>query len=101
MAVEILLKKGSVTKESYLGFSWTTFFFGGFVPLVRGDYLAFVVMIIAQFFTMNLACFVFCFIYNKIYTRNLIEKYGFEPADERTSRLLEDYDVVKRCDFKN
>ena len=100
MAVEILLKKGNIVKESYLGFSWTTFFFGGFVPLFRGDYLAFLIMIVAQCFTFNLANIIFCFIYNKIYTRNLIEKYGFEPANESSSRLLEDYCILRNYNIK-
>ncbi len=33
-------------KESYVGFSWTTFFFGPFVPLFRGDFKWFFIMLV-------------------------------------------------------
>ena len=36
MAIAILENNG-LRKEVKLGFSWTTFFFGWFVPLFRGD----------------------------------------------------------------
>ena len=46
MAVEINLQKGDMVKKGFLGFSWTTFFFGLFVPLFRGDWFWLVIMII-------------------------------------------------------
>lgn len=74
-------------KNIKIGFSWTTFFFGFFVPLVRGDWKWFLIMVIAGIITAGLANLVFCFIYNKIYINDLLEK-GFKPADNQTEQGL-------------
>ena len=60
-----------VVKE---GFSWTMLFFGIFVPLYRGDWKWFLIILIANLFTYGLASVVFAFIYNKIYINDLLEK---------------------------
>ena len=61
------------------GFSWTTFFFGCFVPLCRGDWKWFLIMIVAGIFTVGISNFVFCFLYNKFYINDLLkEGYRFE-----------------------
>lgn len=63
-----------MTKEVKEGFSWTVLFFGIFVPLIRGDWLWFLIMLVAAFVTSGFAWLVFPFIYNKIYINNLMEK---------------------------
>ena len=60
-----------VVKE---GFSWTMLFFGIFVPLYRGDWKWFLIILIANLFTYGLASVAFAFIYNKIYIDDLLEK---------------------------
>ena len=37
MAIKINLKKKNKTKDGFVGFSFTTFFWGLFVPIFRGD----------------------------------------------------------------
>ena len=65
-----------VVKE---GFSWTMLFFGIFVPLYRGDWKWFLIILIANLFTYGLASVAFAFIYNKIYIDDLLEKgYKFQ-----------------------
>ena len=59
------------------GFSWTMLFFGIFVPLYRGDWKWFLIILIANIFTYGWASVVFAFIYNKIYINDLLEK-GYE-----------------------
>ena len=61
------------------GFSWTMLFFGVFVPLYRGDWKWFLIILIANIFTYGWASVVFAFIYNKIYINDLLEKgYKFQ-----------------------
>ncbi|HMB01413.1 MAG TPA: HrgC protein [Spirochaetota bacterium] len=74
-------------KKVPTGFSWTTLFFGCFVPLFRGDVLWLLVSFLLSMFTGGLFWFVFPFIYNGIYIKNLLTK-GFQPADDFSSNYL-------------
>ena len=87
MAQMIGLEKNGIQKKSFVGFSWTTFFFGFFVPLIRGDIKWFLIMLILSFLSFGLAQFILCFLYNKFYTVNLLEK-GYSPADEFSRSIL-------------
>lgn len=61
------------------GFSWTTLFFGVLVPLFRGDFKWFLIMLIGSMCTLGLAWLVFPFIYNKYYIEDLIANgYKFQ-----------------------
>lgn len=63
-------------REAPVGFSWTMFFFGFFPPLLRGDWITAVVLLILSF------CFpgiILSFFYNKMYLRRMINE-GFEAT---------------------
>lgn len=81
-----------------LGFSWTTLFFGGFVPLFRGDILWTIIMflfgvsgLITPFgsgtFIVHL---IFGWLYNRIYLNSRL-KNGFAPATELDAQLINRY----------
>lgn len=61
-------------KEAPVGFSWTTVFFGQFVPLVRGHYSGAAIWFFLPFITFGISIFVFPFAYNKGYVKYLINK---------------------------
>ena len=93
MAREIHLVKGDIQKVSYLGFSWTTFFFNYWVPLFRRDWKSFFIIFIISFLFEFLIPYrgvgtlivsiAAAYYYNKYYTEQLIAG-GFRPLDERT-----------------
>lgn len=95
MAEKVILVRDNVIKEGFVGFSWTFFFFGFFVPLFRKDFMSalgyFVISCVVSFFTYGTGCFVLniivAFAYNKYYTENLI-KQGFVPLDEKAEEIL-------------
>ncbi|WLV24477.1 DUF2628 domain-containing protein [Aciduricibacillus chroicocephali] len=99
----ILRNKDNFVKEVKVGFSWTTFFFGFFPALIRGDLkwaaIIFIVTLSVGFFTVGIGgwvtSLVFAISYNKIYTKNLLKK-GYEPADEKSRKLLEDREIISR-----
>lgn len=88
MATVVNLRSGSVFTKGFIGFSWTTLFFGILVPLFRGDWKWFLIMVIAMIVTCGLSNILFWFIYNRIYTKNLILEKGFVPADDHSRQLL-------------
>ncbi|EEW94107.1 hypothetical protein HMPREF0406_01929 [Fusobacterium animalis 3_1_33] len=45
MAVEVNLEKYGHRKKGFLGFSWTSFFFGFFVPIFRVDLVGFLIFV--------------------------------------------------------
>lgn len=59
-------------REAPVGFSWTVFFFSCFPPIFRSDWKWFIIMVILALATAGLSGFVFIFIYNKIYIKELI-----------------------------
>ncbi|GAA7297864.1 HrgC protein [Helicobacter pylori] len=93
VATTISLKKDNLIKKGLVGFSWTTFFFGFFVPIIRDDVKWAIVMVVAALFTFGLSNIVFAFIYNKQYTTRLLER-GYEPADEYSRGILQSRGMI-------
>lgn len=88
MVTEINLKKGNLAKKGLVGFSWTTLFFGFFVPIFRGDFTWAIIMVVLEAITCGASNIVMAFFYNnKIYTAKLLEN-GWEPADEYSKKIL-------------
>ena len=57
MAIKVRLEKEGQLKNAFVGFSWTTFFFGFWVPLFRGrfkDFLYFFMFFICKIFIIIL-----------------------------------------------
>ncbi|NLH79524.1 MAG: hypothetical protein GX458_01595 [Phyllobacteriaceae bacterium] len=93
MATSVRLKhpQTGLSRQGFYGFSWTSFFFGFFPALFRGDYMTFiggfVIQIILGAFTFGLgaiiASIVWAFIYNKYYTTKLLERgYVFDDSEQ-------------------
>jgi len=100
MRVNVKNEVGLV-KQIKLGFSWTAFFFGVFVPLLRGDfkwagiyaviYIISWIGLINETIVFTLIFFVFQFgfpfFYNKLYFKEL-EKKGYQAASDTDAQLL-------------
>lgn len=75
----ILRNKNGITKKAPIGFSWTVFFFGFFVPLFRGDFKWAAIMAISSLFagaiTYGIGAWIVLFIfatqYNQWYLNDL------------------------------
>ena len=88
-------------KEVKVGFSWTTFFFGFFPALFRGDFkwavIQFacqaVVSVLAYSINPNLSelgwlvGIIFSFFYNQLYIKDLLAK-GYTPASTSDETIL-------------
>lgn len=82
-------------KDVKIGWSWTTFFFGFFPALFRGDWkwglIIALIQIITGTFTwgisVSIVSIIFAIIYNKIYINDLL-KQGYRPTDQTSADLL-------------
>lgn len=98
MATVIMMKNpqtGAVTKGFY-GFSWTSFFFGGFPALFRGDAGLGLIIIFLNIFTFGIAGIIWAFIYNKKYTINLLERGYHFAGSEAENEMARSYLGVGR-----
>jgi hypothetical protein len=101
-----LKNESGLTKEVKVGFSWTTFFFGIFVPLIRGDIKWAAIMLgvalLAGVFTAGIGSFVvmvvFAFKYNELYIKDLIEK-GYKPSNEEDADKLHNANIISKNNF--
>lgn len=59
-------------RSAPIGFSWTTFFLGPFPALLRSDYKWAAIIFLLGFMTLGVSSFVFAFLYNKFYLKELI-----------------------------
>ena len=82
-------------KKVKIGFSWTVFFFGFFVPFFRKDFvwgiLFFIAIALIALFSQlggGALNFYFAIIYNKLYIEGLI-KQGYLPTDPEFKKMLE------------
>tara|TARA_A100001015_G_C15018516_1_gene726757 strand:+ start:689 stop:991 length:303 start_codon:yes stop_codon:yes gene_type:complete len=79
--------KSGVSKEAPVGFSWTTFFFGFFPALIRGDWMWALIIFAATFVSFGFAGIVFAFIYNRLYIQGLL-KQGFKVKNYSGNKAL-------------
>ena len=93
--INMLNPETGLIKTGFYGFSWTTFFFGAFPALFRSDFITFVgvfvvltiIAIATEGFGIFLAMIVWAFMYNKYYTRRLIERgFKFNGTVEENAR---------------
>ncbi|MEA9357227.1 hypothetical protein SHI21_13465 [Bacteriovorax sp. PP10] len=75
-------------KETPTGFSWTTLFFGFFVPLLRGWYIYSAICLIASVVTFGFSGLVFPFLINKHYAKYLLEQ-GYQPDSDQDKMQLQ------------
>lgn len=88
-------KESGVVKEGFYGYSWTTLLFGFGPALFRGDFLTFVAGIVIAIplaiatagFSNIFIAIGWGFMYNKYYTRKLLER-GYEFAGSEGENIL-------------
>jgi len=80
-------------KNVKFGFSWTMFFFGFWVPVIRGDWKWAGISFLLSFLTFGISWLVLPFLYNKLYINDLIAA-GYRPVDESGRTYLQSKGVV-------
>lgn len=79
----VSFENNGLIKVAPIGFSWTTFLFGGFPALLRGHAVIGLVQIVLQVITFSFSAVIFAFIYNKMYVNYLLDNgYRFESVQQ-------------------
>ncbi len=73
-------KNTNQMRQGFMGFSWTKFFWGPFPAAFRSDWKRFMIILLLSIISVGFSNLVFCFIYNKLHIKNLIQD-GFRPED--------------------
>ena len=77
-------KESGINKNGFVGYCWTYFFFGFFVPIFRGEISIGVFHLIFSLLTFGLFQLVMPFLYNKQYSiRLLTNGWELNDTDER------------------
>jgi hypothetical protein len=78
-----------VSKKGFFGFSWTTFFFGGFPAIFRGEIGLGLVVMVVDIVTIGIGGLIWAFFYNKKYTTDLLERgYKFADSENKNSAAM-------------
>ncbi|WP_409296616.1 hypothetical protein V1498_01775 [Peribacillus sp. SCS-26] len=93
MAKVRLKNKAGVVKEATVGFSWTTFFFGGWVAMFRGHWGEVLKWVFLNPITFGIWGLIQCWTANKKTIHSLLER-GYEPASEDQRELLVERNIV-------
>ncbi|MBG9444244.1 DUF2628 domain-containing protein [Cytobacillus firmus] len=93
MAKVLLKNQGGVVKELKVGFSWTTFFFGGWVAMFRGQWGEVAKWFFLNPITLGIWGLAQCWTTNKKTVVSFIEK-GYEPATDNDKALLVQKQIV-------
>jgi hypothetical protein len=70
----ISMTNGVEVKKAPVGFSWTTFFFGGWPALFRQDWMWGICLLIGGLLTYGIAGMIVAFFYNKSYITRLFRQ---------------------------
>ena len=83
-SIPIKHKESGMIKTGFYGFSWTYFFFGWFVPLIRGELGVAVLHLFFTVITVGLWQLIVSFLYNKQYmTRMLTNGWELAGGDDQ------------------
>ncbi|MXV36655.1 MULTISPECIES: hypothetical protein [unclassified Saccharibacter] len=83
MAERVLIRNAAsgITRNGYIGFSWTYLFFGFLVPLIRGEILVAVLHAVLTAITGGFWQLFYCFFYNRHYMTRMLSDEGYVLAD--------------------
>jgi hypothetical protein len=76
-----------LTKNGYIGYSWTYFFFGFFIPIFRGEIGIGLLHLLFALITFGIFQLVMPFLYNKQFTSRMLTS-GWVLADTEEHNIV-------------
>ena len=90
--IVIVHKESGIKKNCFVGYSWTYFFFGFFVPIFRGEISIGIFHLIFSIVTFGVFQLVMPFLYNKQASIRLLLN-GWELNDSEENNLFASYKI--------
>jgi|SRR6185436_13084300 len=97
MATSVLIRHSpsGLTRNGYVGFSWTYLFFGWLVPLFRGELSVAALHLLFTLVTGGLWQLIVCFLYNRQYMiRMLTSGWILADSEVRNAMAAAKLDIV-------
>ena len=85
--IKFVHSESGLNKKGFIGYSWTYFFFGFFVPIFRGEIGIGVLHLILSLVTFGIFQLIMPFLYNKQYSARLLTN-GWKLNDNETLNNL-------------
>ena len=85
--IRVIHKQSGIERKCFVGYSWTYFFFGFFVPIFRGEITIGIFHLIFSIVTFGLFQLVMPFLYNKQASVRLLVN-GWELNDTEENNLF-------------
>lgn len=85
--IKIEHQESGIEKNCFVGYAWTYFFFGFFVPIFRGEILIGFLHLIFSILTLGVFQIVMPYLYNKHYSTRLLTD-GWKLADTEENNNL-------------
>lgn len=81
-SVRLVHASSGITKEGYVGYSWTYLVFGWFVPVVRGELGVGVLHLVITLVSFGISQLIFPFLYNRQFmVRMLTSGWALDTTD--------------------
>ncbi len=95
--IKVKLNESGIIKHCFVGYSWTYFFFGFFVPNFRGEISIGVFHLIFSIVTFGIFQLIMPFLYNKQYSMRLLNN-SWSLSDAEVNNELAREKIGISCD---
>jgi hypothetical protein len=93
--INVKHNESGIQKNCFVGYSWTYFFFGFFVPIFRGEISIGVFHFILSLVTFGIFQLIMPFLYNKQYsTRLLNNSWSLNDSEENNSIAKQKFGIA-------
>ena len=93
--VRIIHEASGISKDGYVGFSWTYLLFGWFVPVIRGEVGVGLIHLVITFVSFGLSQLIFPFLYNRQFmNRMLTSGWALDSSDPNYELARQKLNIV-------
>ncbi len=100
-SISIKHKDSDLQRECFIGYSWTYFLFGFFVPIFRGEIIIGIVHALLAFITFGIFQLIMPFLYNKQHATRLLTNSWILDDTPEMNKLAGEKIGIKQSDISS